>query len=155
MIFKNTQLQPLSTCGQLETMRRLWKPFFRPSVSDVFPEKTSSDSAGAGQTASLEAQTHGTYTQRRFCKELNRWLHERKSTQQKDPGPCLGSSKCSVTFLYTSHGTLPLPALSLGLLQSSKQVDFNSENSLDDLVKHLGSRSSAWSNSSVIWSSKC
>lgn len=57
---KTHKLQPLSTCGQLETMRRLWKPFFRPSVSDVFPEKTSSDSAGAGQTAPLEAQTHGT-----------------------------------------------------------------------------------------------
>lgn len=153
-VFSKTQLQQLSSCGQFETMGLLWKPLFRPSVSDVFPEKTSSDSAGAGQTTALGNSESQDARRVQVLQRTHSWLHERKSTQQKDPGPCLGASKCPVTFLHISQGTLPLPALSLGLSQSSKKTGFSSENYLDDPMKYLGSGSSAWSNSIVIWSSR-
>ena len=88
-IFSKTQLQQLSTCGQFETMGLLWKPLFRPSVSDVFPEKTSSDSAGAGQTTPLETQTHRTYPQGRFCKERTAGFTRESPLSRKTQAPAL------------------------------------------------------------------
>lgn len=39
---------------------------------------------------------------RRVLQVSARWLHGEKPIQQKGPGPCLGASRCSVTFPQTS-----------------------------------------------------
>lgn len=56
-------------------------------MRDVFPERTGSDSAGAGQAAALEA--HRTCVQRRFCEELHGQLPKGKSLSRKSQAPAL------------------------------------------------------------------
>lgn len=149
MIFKNTQLQLLSTCGQLETMRRLWKPFSRPSVSDVFSRKTSSDSAGAGQTAPWKLRLTGHLHNAGSAKNWTDGFTRESPLSRKTQAPALALPNAQWPFCTHPTGRYPCLLCPWGCCKAPSRPDFSSENSHDDLVKHLGSRSSAWSNSSV------
>lgn len=144
MIFKNTQLQLLSTCGQLETMRRLWNLSLGLCEWRILRKDKLWFSWGWPDSSLCgSSDSRDIYTTQVLQRTEQMASQEKVHSAERISGPQagLGSSKCSVTF--SVHPTGRYPCL---LCLMPKQADFSSENSHDDLVKHLGSRSSAWSN---------
>lgn len=105
------------------------------------------------------------HAQSRFSKGPHNCFTREKSILQKDTAPCLGSSRCSVTFLriprcrWRNQGTLFQPALSFNWVPgfgdvTELQVHVQFRELSWRLEEILGVGPSAWSNSSVIWSSR-
>lgn len=165
-ILKNTQLQQLSTYGNLKQWDS-YENLQRGLLGVMYSQQRQAlIQPGLARSLPWKLSLGGLMHKGGSARVCTAGFMQKSPFSRKIQAPCPGSSKCSVTFLHIPVGaeegargrccSQPGPLIgcrALGMSQSSK-TSFGLENYLDNLMKYSGSGSSAWCNASVIWSSR-